>query len=102
LTKQFRTKLDDDMCMQAGLGGGRPAGRGNMRLVKCDEHEALQKFEYVVDAGQAIGLVDTDCCVSFAGNKADVNVDPIVLKPCARGNNKWSPVDAVYPQNQLP
>jgi hypothetical protein len=88
VTKLYHSKLNDDMCMQAGLGG-RP-GRGKMRLFKCDEDEALQKFKSA-EAGHAIGLVDTDFCVSFSGNKADVNVDPIVLKPCARGNNYYSP-----------
>jgi hypothetical protein len=85
INQQFHTKLNDDMCMQAGLGG--TPGRGSkMRLFECDKDEPLQRFEY----GNALRLVDTELCVGFLGNTPNVNEDPIVLKPCEHGGNEWS------------
>jgi hypothetical protein len=89
-TKLFHTRLNDEMCMQAGLGG-TPGHGTKLRLFPCDgaEYEDLRKFDYTPSGG-TIKLENTDLCVIFRGIHSNFG-DPIVLKPCSasEGQKSW-------------
>lgn len=77
----IRTALDESKCLQAGR---MRAKDGKMiRVYPCDPDEPRQKFEWDIVNGGPLTLRDyPDFCVVFRGEKANVNVDPIIIKPC--------------------
>ena len=83
----FRTKLDDNMCMQAGRGG-EPKHGMMVRVFACDKDNKLQKFDY--DGKGIIKLANTNFCVVYRGVTSNVNEDNIILRDCARGIINWS------------
>jgi hypothetical protein len=93
-TKLFHTKLNDEMCMQAGLGG-TPGYETKLCLFPCDgaeyeEYEDLRKFNYT-HSGGTIKLKNTNLCVIFRGIHSNFG-EPIILKPCgdSEGQKSWT------------
>lgn len=84
----LRTRLDAEMCMQAGRKGTPHHGK-KLRLFSCNRRNDLQMFEY--DKG-VIKLASTNLCVVYRGVHADVNIDPIILVDCdeAGGRINWN------------
>lgn len=80
-----RTLLDPTKCMQAGRSA-RPKRGTKMRIFPCNGSNSLQQF--TVSNGSTSGsfqleLLNTDLCVDHRGDNANINTDPIILKPCS-------------------
>jgi cell division septation protein DedD len=84
----FRSRLDLNMCLQAGLGG-KPRHGTKMRLVPCDNNEEYQKFEWSDETPIKLASRE-DLCMEWRGRSANVGVDPIVMKRCDGTEYGWS------------
>lgn len=84
----FRSRLDLNMCLQAGSGGD-PRHGTKMRLMPCNDNEENQKFEW--SDGAPIKLASrNDLCMEWRGNTASVGIDPIIMKTCDGTEYEWS------------
>lgn len=84
----FHSKLDDNMCIQAGRKETVSRGR-KMRLFPCDELNDNQKFYHFESSGHIKLQSNQDLCIEFEGRNANINSDVIVLKTCIDAVDGW-------------
>lgn len=86
----FRSRLDTDMCLQAGLGGAVEVGT-KMRLAKCNAGEYLQQFSWNDFEAPILLSSRDDLCMMWRGVNGNPGVDPIIMTDCAkRPWTEWS------------
>lgn len=86
----FRSRLDADMCLQAGLGGNPKVGT-KMRLAKCKAGEYFQQFSW--DDFEAPILLSSrdDLCMMWRGVTGNPGVDPMIMTDCTKSPEyEWS------------
>lgn len=81
---RFHSKVDADMCMQAGHGNSVNDGT-KMRIYPCSNSE-FQKFDDSFISGGPFGPIKLESepglCVVPRGVNRNIGVDPIILKEC--------------------
>jgi hypothetical protein len=88
----YHTKLNDNMCMQAGRGG-TPVHGNKTRIFPCNKNNTLQRFEGPSSANYTGGVRLKDyptLCVSWRGVDANIGQDPIIVKNCTLLSGGWS------------
>lgn len=85
---RFRSKLNIDMCVQAGVTGSAAGSGTALRMVPCGVSD-LQKFDLSEFSGDGsfFGPIKPAAspalCVVHRGPNANIDADPIVLKECS-------------------
>lgn len=81
---RFHSKVNDDMCMQAGYGKSVNDGT-KMRIYPCS-NSRYQKFDdsFIMDGlfGPIKLESEPNLCVVSRGVKRNIGVDPIIMKAC--------------------
>mmetsp|Transcript_32818 Transcript_32818/g.54197 ORF Transcript_32818/g.54197 Transcript_32818/m.54197 type:complete len:328 (+) Transcript_32818:62-1045(+) len=88
LLTTFSTLLDPSKCMQAGRTA-TPRKGTKMRIFSCDDTNPLQLFQLFNEDSVSfqLQLGNTNLCVDHRGINANLNADPIILKPCSEAGN---------------
>lgn len=90
----MHSELHDGMCIQVDRGGAHAEVGSPLRLYKCDKGNDLQKWDY--RGKGVIRLKGTHLCAAFHGPVADINKDPIILKPCLDDTTRWADFEYDY------
>ena len=80
----LHSKLDYDMCIQAGYGGTVQHGT-KLRLNLCDKDNEFQKWDtYIHGSMKLLDDKYKDYCVASRGTHYDFGEDPMIMVSCDR------------------